>query len=378
MLDYEILRIIWWVLLGTLLAGFVIFDGFDIGAAILLPWIAKKDLDRRIVINTVGPVWEGNQVWFILGGGAIFAAWPALYGASFSGFYLAMCLVLATFIIRPVAFKFRSKHSAPQWRQAWDIALASSGTAAAILFGVAIGNVLQGVPFHFDADLRAFYTGSFWQLLNPFALVCGVLSLAMFSMHGGYYLATKTQRNLQNNAKSMAQIASFVVFSLFALAGLWVVFKLPGFQLDHPIAHNAPSNPLHKAVHLHVGAWAHNFHQHPWMLAGPLLGLLGSVVAMIVAQFKLLRTAFVASALSCFGLVTTVGLSMFPFILPSSSDPQSSLLVWDASSSQRTLTIMLFATAIFLPIILAYTRWVYHVLRGPVTKKVIEQNDQSY
>ena len=154
MFTYEILRLIWWALLGILLIGFAVTDGFDLGAAILLPFVAKTDAERRVAINTVGPVWEGNQVWFILGGGAIFAAWPPLYAVAFSGFYLAMFLVLCALILRPVAFKFRSKLAHPTWRSIWDWALFVAGLVPSLVFGVAFGNVLEGAPFRFDETLR--------------------------------------------------------------------------------------------------------------------------------------------------------------------------------------------------------------------------------
>ena len=192
-MSYEILRIIWWLLLGVLLGGFAIMDGFDLGTAALLTFVGRSDVERRVAINSVGPVWEGNQVWFILGGGAIFAAWPALYAASFSGFYLAMFLVLAALIIRPVGFKFRSKLENPRWRSWWDWALCIGGIVPPLVFGVAFGNLFEGVPFGFDADLRMQSDISLWSLLNPFALLCGLVSLAMILMHGAAWLNYKTR-----------------------------------------------------------------------------------------------------------------------------------------------------------------------------------------
>src|SRR5215467_1833144 len=190
-LDYETLRIIWWALLGILLIGFAIADGFDLGTAILQPFIARTDIERRVLINSVGPVWEGNQVWFILAGGASFAAWPPLYAAAFSGFYLAMFVVLFALILRPVAFKFRGKLDNPAWRTIWDWALFIGGLVPAPIFGVAFGNVLQGVPFRLDDDLRAIYSGGFIDLLNPFALLCGLVSIAMLTTHGAVYVWMK-------------------------------------------------------------------------------------------------------------------------------------------------------------------------------------------
>src|ERR1700712_4078601 len=175
-MSYELLRLIWWALLGLLLIGFAVMDGFDLGSAILLPYVARSDIERRVVINSIGPVWEGNQVWFILGGGAIFAAWPALYAASFSGFYLAMFLVLATLILRPVGFKFRSKVDDPRWRAFWDWALFAGGIVPALVFGVAFGNLFEGVPFSFDGDMRLHNDITLFSLLNPFGLLVGLTS----------------------------------------------------------------------------------------------------------------------------------------------------------------------------------------------------------
>src|SRR5690606_31451181 len=177
LIDYETLRLVWWLLLGVLLIAFAVMDGFDLGTQTLLPFVAKSDIERRVVINAVGPVWEGNQVWLILGGGAIFAAWPPLYAVSFSSFYLAMFAILAALILRPVGFKYRSKRESETWRRNWDWALFVGGAVPTLIFGVAVGNVLLGIPFRFDNDLRIFYEGTtLFELLKPFALLCGLVS----------------------------------------------------------------------------------------------------------------------------------------------------------------------------------------------------------
>ncbi len=203
MSEYEILRLIWWALIGILLSGFAVMDGFDLGTAALLPFVARTDMERRIVVNTVAPVWEGNQVWFILGGGAIFAAWPMLYAASFSGFYLAMILVLATLILRPVGFKYRSKVADPRWRRFWDYALFAGGIVPATVFGVAFGNLFEGVPFTFDSDLRFHSVITLVSLLNPFALVVGLTSLSMVMLHGAAWLNLKTEGAVQARARAI-------------------------------------------------------------------------------------------------------------------------------------------------------------------------------
>lgn len=376
-LDYETLRIIWWLLLGTLLIGFAVMDGFDLGVLIWLPFLGKTDNERRIMINSVGPTWEGNQVWFILGGGAIFAAWPPLYALSFSGFYLAMLLVLLALILRPVGFKYRSKINSDAWRSTWDMALFVGGFVPSLIFGVAIGNVLQGVPFYFDHDLRPFYTGTFFSLLNPFALYCGVLSVLMIAMHGAFFLNVKTEGFLQKRTLRAACICALLVVIVFVSAGVWLHWYVDGYTVTGRILKDGPSNPLLKNVWKHKDAWFLNYQSMPIALIVPLLGCIAPVIAIALARYA--KVAFVASSLAIIGIIATVGVSMFPTILPSSTHPSQSLLVWDSSSSQLTLFIMLIATVIFLPIILLYTAWVYRVLRGKVTMQTIKkQQDVAY
>lgn len=376
-LDYETLRVIWWVLLGLLLIGIAVMDGFDFGVGILLHRVARTDLERRVTLNTIGPVWEGNQVWLILGGGAIFAAWPALYAVAFSGFYFAMLLVLIGLILRPIGFKYRAKVNNQRWRQYWDIALFLGGFLPALLFGVALGNVLQGVPFYFDESLRMFYTGTLFGLLNPFALLCGLVSVAMLTMHGGVYLTNKTNDIIQQRAKHYAIGAAVALIILFAAAGVWVAHGINGFVVTNMLNHDAPSNPLYKQVALSAGAWINNYAFHPVFIFAPVLGFIGAILTILFLSMRCFKLAWIMSAISIAGVVATVGVSMFPFLLPSSIHPNMSLLVWDASSSHLTLFIMLIATVIFLPIILLYTSWVYRVLRGKVTAAYIEENKHS-
>ncbi|USQ15333.1 cytochrome d ubiquinol oxidase subunit II (plasmid) [Legionella lytica] len=374
-LDYETLRIIWWLLLGILLIGFAIMDGFDLGVAMWLPWLAKTDTERRILINAIGPTWEGNQVWFILGGGAIFAAWPDLYALSFSGFYLAMLVVLLSLILRPVGFKYRSKLDNPTWRSTWDWLLFIGGFVPTLIFGVAVGNVLQGVPFNYDDSLRAMYTGTFLQLLNPYALCCGVLSVLMLAMHGAFFIQIKTEGTLQQKARKSARYTALLMTILFIIMGFWTN-ALDSYALQNVMPHDGPSNPLYKNVGIQAGAWFTNYKTAPITLFVPLLSIICAWLAILLINKTLI--AFILSSVSVGSLIATVGVSMFPFILPSSTHPNHSLMVWDSSSSQMTLFIMLIATVIFLPIILAYTAWVYRVLRGKVNEKTIKEQLASY
>jgi cytochrome d ubiquinol oxidase subunit II len=376
--DYETLRVIWWLLLGVLLIGFAIMDGFDMGVAMLLQVIPGSDAEKRILINSVGPVWEGNQVWFILGGGAIFAAWPPLYATAFSGFYIAMFLILAALILRPVGFKFRSTLENPLWRRVWDWALFIGGAVPALVFGVAVGNVLQGVPFHFTEDLLPVYEGGFFGLLNPYGLLCGLLSVALLLTQGAAYLAVKTEGDLSARARSWVQRGALASILLFALGGIWLALGIDGYAISGEFDPNGPSNPLLKEVVQSEGVWLQNYGTQPWTLVAPLLGFIGALAAAGLARAGLGMSAFVASSLAIFGVISTVGLAMFPFILPSSTAPGSSITVWDGSSSHLTLQIMLIATLIFMPIVIAYTSWVFRVLRGPVTEEGINSNNQAY
>jgi cytochrome bd ubiquinol oxidase subunit II len=376
--DYDILRFIWWALLGILLIGFAVTDGFDLGALMLLRVIGKQETERRQILETIEPTWEGNQVWLILAGGASFAAWPLLYAASFSGFYIAMLLVLAALILRAVGLNFRAKLEAPRWRDGWDWALSAGGLIPSLIFGVAFGNLLQGVPFHLDAELRPVYEGSFWGLLNPFALICGLTSLAMLSMHGSAWLALKTDGAVTLRARRGVELGAFALIVLFAGAGLWVTLGLWGYVIASPLAHAGPSNPLGKTVLRDTGAWLANYHVHHALIAAPALGVAGAVVAALLARLGRDLPAFVASAIGVAGVVATAGISMFPFLLPSSNDLRASLTVWDSSSSQLTLFIMLLATIVFLPIVLLYTGWVVRVLRGRVRLEHVERTRQLY
>jgi cytochrome d ubiquinol oxidase subunit II len=369
MSEYEILRLIWWALLGILLIGFAVMDGFDLGTAALLPFVGRTDKERRVILNTVGPVWEGNQVWFILGGGSIFAAWPMLYAASFSGFYLAMFLVLATLILRPAGFKFRSKLENPTWRAFWDWALFAGGVVPALVFGVAFGNLFEGVPFGFDTFMRMHSEITLLSLLNPFALLCGLVSLSMIVFHGASWLNYKASGMVKMRATKVMLVAAIAYIALFTLAGVWLG-QIDGYRIVGEIAHDGPSNPLLKMVVRVPHGWYANVTAHPWLLLTLFASYGGAVVAVLLRRFP--GYAMLASALVPAGTIATAGAALFPFLLPSSSEPNASLTVWDASSSSLTLAVMLGVTVLILPIIIAYTTWVYRVLRGPVKESDID------
>jgi len=377
MLDYATLRVIWWLLLGALLIGFAVTDGFDLGVAALFRWLGRDDDERRAMLESIEPVWDGNQVWLITGGGAVFAAWPLLYAASFSGLYLAMLLLLLSLILRPVGFFFRNKIAEPRWRDAWDWALFVSGAVPALLFGVAFGNLFLGVPFHIDDLGRPVYTGAFISLLHPFALLAGVASLSMIAMHGASYAALKVGEPMAARARRAVSIAGVVLLVAFTVAGVWLM-SLKGLRISGAIDAAGPSNPLRKTVEAAAGAWLGGFAARPAFWLAPLVTYAGVLATLALLRVARPGLAFVASSLATAGVILTAGLALFPFLLPSSSIPGASLTVWDASSSQRTLFIMLIATLLLLPIVLIYTSWVFHVMRGTVTLEHVREKGSSY
>jgi len=376
MLDYETLKLIWWLLVGVLLLGFAIMDGHDMGVGTLLPFVGKSDSERRVVINTVGPHWDGNQVWFITAGGAIFAAWPLVYATAFSGFYWAMLAVLWALFFRPVGFDYRSKIQNPTWRKTWDWGLFVGGAVPPLIFGVAFGNLLQGVPFHFDDNLMSHYTGSFWALLNPFALLAGVVSSAMITFHGANYLMHRTQGAVLERTRRAAFWSGLLMVASFLLAGVFVG-GLSGFVITSTLDPGALPDPLAKTVVIEAGAWLNNFRAHPALWLVPTLAVTAGLLGIALGLLRKPLVAFVASALAMAGIIGTAGVALFPFIMPSSSDPRSSLTVWDSVSSHLTLTLMFWATVIFMPLIIVYTSWAYKVMAGKVTTQFIEAHDKA-
>ncbi|WP_430387566.1 cytochrome d ubiquinol oxidase subunit II [Dyella sp. 20L07] len=376
MFDYESLRVIWWALLGALLIGFAIMDGFDFGIAALLRVLGRTEDERLVLLETIEPTWEGNQVWFILGGGAAFAAWPALYAVSFSGMYLAIFLVLLAFIVRPVGFNFRSKIPDARWRTLWDWVLTISGVVVMLISGVAFGNLFLGLPFQFDGNLRMSWHGSFFDLLHPFALAAGLVSLTMLLAHGACWAAYKADHVIAERAARVARWATLAYIVFYVLAGIWLAYGVPGYAIVGPVVTGGVSNPLYKEV-AHGSSWFASYLQYPFFWLAPVLALLGAIGVQVSVAKKGLG-GFIFSSLMVAGTILSAGFALFPFLLPSILDPRSSLTVWDASSSRGTLALMLGATAVFLPIIIIYTSWVFRVLRGRVTLDHVRQSSHTY
>lgn len=377
MLDYETLRLIWWGLIGLLFIGFAITDGFDMGVGILLRLLGKTDTERRVMINVIAPHWDGNQVWLITAAGALFAAWPMVYAAAFSGFYFAMILVLAALFFRPVGFDYRSKLENHRWRNMWDWGIFIGSFVPTLVFGIALGNLLQGVPLSVDKYLRLTYHGGFFGLLNPFGLLAGVVSVAMIVAHGAIYLQMRTTDALQRRAQKTVLIASALMSLTFLLAGLWVVTGIDGYLITSTLDKAAPSNPLNKDVVQQAGTWLTNFNAHPALWAIPALGVVLPWFTCLFSRVNRCGWGFLTSSLTIVCVILTAGITLFPFVMPSSFDPNVSLTIWDATSSQLTLQVMTILACIFVPTILLYTSWCYYKMFGRVDARYIEENKHS-
>jgi len=320
------LQTIWFILIAVLFIGFFVLEGFDYGVGMLLPFLGKNDDERRVIINTIGPFWDGNEVWMITAGGAMFAAFPHWYATLFSGFYLALFLMLLALIARGVAFEFRSKDDRPGWRSLWDWVIFIGSAVPALLWGVALANIVRGVPI--DADMN--YVGGFFTLLNPYALVGGLASVSIFVLHGAIFLNLRTAGEMESRAHRTAQRAWLpAVF----LAFLFVIMSY--FSTDIFTGHgvNPGVVPIIAGVSLLLAGWLlHNNH---------------------------LAWAFTTTAVAIAFITLTLFMGLFPRVMVSSLNPDWDLTIYNASSSHYTLTIMTIAALIFVPIVLVYQYWSY-------------------
>ncbi len=335
MFNVPILNLVWFILVGVLFTGYAILDGFDLGVG-TLHLFTKTDAERRVMLNSIGPVWDGNEVWLVTGGGALFAAFPEVYASVFSGFYLAFILLLFALIFRAVAIEFRSKMEMGWWRQMWDVGFSIGSVLSALLIGVALGNIALGVPL----DANHEYAGTFLGLLRPYPLLLGVTTVALFAMHGAIYGVLKTEGKLHEKLRSWAKrsVAIFVVcYILVTLATLlWV-------------PHMTET----------LGAY-------PWLYVVAVFNALA--IANIPREINLGRDfrAFLSSCLAMVALMTLFGIGMFPNMVFSMPSPENSLTVINAASSQKTLWIMLIIAIIGVPLVLTYTAVIYRIFRGKV------------
>ena len=373
MLDYEFLKLVWWVLVGVLLIGWAIADGMDMGTAMVMPIVGKTDQERRVVINTIAPHWDGNQVWLITAGGALFAAWPLVYSIAFSGFYFAILLVLFGLFFRPVGFDYRSKIESTRWRNNWDRLIWIGSFVPSLVFGVAFGNLLQGVPFEVDSLMRASYQGNLFGLLNPFALLCGVISVVMLSIHGAVWLMARADHAVANRARCLALWLTPLLIVLFLVAGVWMASTGMGYQLTDIGNKDGILQLTHKTV-VSKG-WLQG--APSWVWIAPVVALVAMSLTMGLVRRQRAGLAFVTSGLMLAGVIATAGVVMFPFVMPSSIMPSASLTLWDATSSALTLSIMFWVALVMTPIILAYTTWCYVKMWRRITVEHINEENHS-
>lgn len=361
--DYSTLQGIWWILIGLLLIGFALTNGMDMAVSTLLfPVCGGNQAERSAIISTIVPHWDGNQVWLITAGGAIFAAWPEVYAASFSGLYWAMLLVLFAIWLRPLAFDYRNHGESARWVKNWDLALTVGSLVPMLIFGVAFGNLLQGLPFWVDENMRWHYEGYFLSallpLLNPFALLCGIISVLMLLTHGALWIQLRTVDEIAVRARKICFGCGAATVVLFLIAGLWC-FNFTGLSFEAP----APDGSYHQITEKTVSVIEHglfaNYAKLPFAVIVPVL----AVVFMSLATFHGLKgrasRGIVYSSLGIAFTIITAGAALFPFVMPSSVDPASSLTIYDASSSHFTLNVMLCVSIVLLPIAVAYTIWAY-------------------
>jgi cytochrome d ubiquinol oxidase subunit II len=329
------LNVIWFGLVGVLLTGYAILDGFDLGVG-ALHLLTRKDEHRRLMINAIGPVWDGNEVWLVTGGGALFAAFPEVYATVFSGFYLAFMLLLCMLIFRAVAIEFRSKQPMRWWRQMWDISFSVASIGGSLLLGVAFGNIIWGVPLNGQRE----FVGSFLGLLNPYALLVGVTTVALFMMHGAIYVVLKTEGELHEKARGWINNTIIFFIICYGLTTMATLLYVP-----------------HMSQHMRA---------YPVFFAVPVLTMLA--VANIPREIYHGRDflAFLSSGATVAGLMALVAIGIFPNLVLSRPNPELSLTIYNAASSPKTLTIMLIIAAIGVPIVLAYTSSIYYIFRGKV------------
>ncbi len=338
-MDPEFLRTLWFILIAVLWTGFFFLEGFDYGVGILLPFVAKDDVDRRVVINTIGPFWDGNEVWLLTAGGAIFAAFPNWYATMFSGFYLALAVVLIALIMRGVAFEFRGKNKQPEWRAFWDWSIFGGSLVPALLMGVAFGNLLQGVPINEKMQ----FTGNFFSLLSPYTLIAGVYSLALMTLHGAIYLSMKAEGGVAERATKIAQrlwLPAIVIMGVMILASDLAT------DMFSKLGVNPGLIPLSGIATLLASGWFIRNKRPGW--------------------------AFAMTGVTIVTSIITIFMTLFPRVMVSSTNPAYSLTIQNASSTPYTLSVMSIVALICVPIVLGYQAWTYYTFRQRITRESVQ------
>lgn len=367
--DYDTLQVIWWLLVGILLIGFALTNGVDMAVSGLLFKVGKNSKERGAIISTIAPHWDGNQVWLITAGGAVFAAWPEVYAAAFSGLYWGMLLVLFAIWLRPLAFDYRHHNKDEDWLKKWDIALTVGSLVPIFLFGVVFGNLLQGLPFWADENVRWHYDGVFLTavlpLLDPFSLLCGLVSVSMLSTLACLWIQLRMVDEIAERVRNLTLILALVTVGLYCIAGMWAYY-FDGYNL----VASAPEGSFHNILDKEVAVVEHglfsNYKESFILCLIPVAAIFCMLKGGIAGLKGQAAKGFIYCSVSVAMIIATAAVALFPFILPSSIDPKSSLTVWDATSSHLTLQIMLYAVIIFVPVALGYTFWAYRRMWGKV------------
>ncbi|MDQ7091639.1 MAG: cytochrome d ubiquinol oxidase subunit II [Methylococcales bacterium] len=360
--DYEILRCLSWGILWLIVIIFSLSGGYNLGVSILFPFLAKTDEERQTLLKSLGVTWNGHQLWFITIGLVLFTAWPMVYMVLFSGMYAILSLACLALFIRPFIVYYRNKLLSEKKRFYCDKALFLTGFIPIFALGIAIGNLLKGVPFHLDSDMRIIYYGDFWSLLNPFTFLTMITTLGIFMLYGAVYIQLKTDGEMAGRAKEKVQLGAIITVIGFVLTGLWVM-RLEGYHIESETLFNGVSNPLAKFVKRGEGLWMDNYEHIPALAVIPIMALISCGLTVGLSIQNKLKLAFISSGVTLVFMIVTMALSMFPFMLPSNMSLNSSLSLWDASSSYKTLSITFWVTLLFLPVAVIYTRWVSKLLR---------------
>lgn len=380
MLDYTFLQLVWWVLIGFVLIIYATTAGYDAGVTMIMPFM-RREIDRRVLLNTSAPVWDGNLSWIVFAGGGLFVVWPVVYSTAFSGCYAAMLCILWSLFFRATGFDYRGKIQKHAWRRFWDLGLLISGGLPVFIFGVLLGNCLLGLPFHFDEKtFRSFYTGSFWELFNGFGLLAGLISLLMVLMHGAAYIQRRTESHLREMAHKLFYVFAITILIAFTAAGLWVAFGIKGYVLISS-ASNPTLYPTDNVVTQSLGAWIDSYAVYPWKFYPPIIAYVSLLVGLWANAMRYCVLCFWASAVSIGGIIATAGATLFPFLMPSSTYLNQGLTVWNSTSSQYALNTMLYVGVFLLLVILCYKIFAFHTLwskQKTITAADIEENDHSY
>ncbi|MGZ4958789.1 MAG: cytochrome d ubiquinol oxidase subunit II [Methylomonas sp.] len=364
--EYETLRLIFWALLVLAALCFTAYEGLLMGITMLLSLVGKTGSERQVIIASIAPTSLGLQAWLTAAIALLFAAWPIAYAVCFSSLESLLLLMLLPWMLRPVGLYFRSNSENPAWQRNWDKVLSISGLLPAALLGILSGNLLKGVPFHLDSDMRIFFLGDFWALFNPFTLLVAGLSVSLFMMYGAAYLQLKCEDELHRRSQILLFKAGAAFLVLFALTGLWIT-RLEGYHVTSEIFPNGAANPLAKFVKRSEGLWLDNYEHQPGLWAIPALAFIGGGATLYLSKLDRGHLSFIASAVTTVMAVLTAAVSMFPFLLPSNRSLNSSLTIWDASASQQTLSVLLWIVMIALPLLAIVCRWTFRLWPNAVS-----------